>query len=211
MNEYEIKDLAVSSGQDIVNSSMMGHAMPEGCDTGNDMFVGIESNASMTVSDSLQSGNTTGLKSAVGAALKVISEKQLTPGLPQNTSSDVFGYISHEAVETTGTFQKLATGEITMAEGEAILQNTTVSTCAAVVKKTCKNIGKKIGGIFGLPGRIIGGLVGTAVGHLAGTKVGQAVYKVAKKVVSHVIGKVVSFAAKAVRKVGSFIKNLFGF
>ena len=213
MNEYEIKDIATTAGSDLVNASMMGDGLG-GYDLGNDMFGGIDSPSADYVSDAMSSGNTGGLKTALGAALKVISENDMSPGLPPDSSSDVMGYISHGAVETAGTLSKVATGAITMAEGEAIIQNTTVSTVAAATKKVCKEIGQKIGGIFGLPGRIIGGLVGTAVGHLAGTKVGQAVYNGAKKVVSHVAEKVKSFASKAVEKVknvGKKILSFFGF
>ena len=210
MNEYEIKDIAATAGSDLVNASMMGDGLG-GYDLGNDMFGGIDSPSADYVSDAMSSGNTSSLKLALGAALEVISEEDLTPGLPPGTTADVCGYIANGAVETTRTLCLVAAGEMTMAESEAALQNTTVATVAAVTIKVSENIGQKIGSVFGTPGKVIGGMIGITVGHLAGETVGQKVYAGAKKIVSHVAEKVKSFASKAVEKVKNVGKKIMAF
>ena len=212
MNEYEIKDIAATAGSDLVNASMMGDGLG-GYDLGNDMFGGIDSPSADYVSDAMSSGNTSSLKLALGAAIEVISEEDLTPGLPPGTTADVCGYIANGAVETTRTLCLVAAGEITMAESEAALQNTTVATVAAITTKIGHEIGQQIGSVFGTSGKVIGGMIGTTVGHLMGATVGETVYQGAKKLTMYVSAKVKEYLPQVmntVKNTGKKIMSFFG-
>lgn len=218
MNDFQIKDIASGVLSNMANSAMMSMGVDNGAEIANKVFSGIQSNGKEIVENALKSGSSYGVKAAMGAAMKICSDKGLIKSLPANTSSDVFGSISHVAVENAQTLSKIATGEISNVEGEAIIQETTIATTTSIIRRLGGKIGQKIGMIFGPAGAAIGRCVGTAVGYMAGTKVGKTIYEGAKKVATKVVTTVKSVASKVVDKVKSFgskifsgIKSLFGF
>ena len=156
-----------------------------------------------TIIDTLVSGADTGLKKAAAGALTVASENGIIP----ESSVESLSTIAHRAIESLKTFGEVFKGNMTLTEAVIEIKNTAVATVKSLFSLDSDNCESLVGESFGAKAVKIGAKVIGFVGkRVFGFDVAGAVKKVA------VVAKpIVKGAVKAVKKVGSFIRNLLPF
>ena len=204
---FKTEDIAKQVGQQAAYACLQGAAISTGFDIAQKLWNGEEIKAEDEVIVALESGADFGLKSALGAALKVGSEKGILKFIPKGTPAAVLANIAFVGVENVKVLSKVASGDLTPREGMEKMADATASTVgglfamgkgAALGAKGGAVLGGVIGAFAGPAGAalglkigsVVGGFVGGAVGYAAGSKVGHAVCGAAKKV-AHVAKTVV--------------------
>ena len=193
------------------------------------LWNGEEIKAEDEIITALESGADFGVKSAVGSALKVGSEKGILKFIPKGTPAATLANVAFVGVENVKVLSKVAKGELTPREGVSKMADVTASAAggllamghgSAIGAGIGLSAGIAIGSVFGPAGMIVGGKIGSTVGgfaggcvgYAAGSKVGQAVCKAAKKVASVAVNVVKTEAKKlveGVKAVGRTAKKLW--
>lgn len=210
-NKYRMKDLVTETvrqaGETALRttaSDLYGKTMEYGLKT-------VLTNKTL-ISESVMNGASTGLKVATAGAMEIADASSIFPEFESDTESRAL--VSAIAVENIRTLEKVANGEIGMADGLKEMQNISIATVAAIVKAKAANIGSKIGkkigatvgAVFGPVGAAVGHFAGGVIGKIAGTTVGLKIVETAKKV-GFAAKFVVSKVASTVKSVGSKIKS----
>ena len=115
-NEFDNKELAKSIGKKIGFAGIQGAAIGVGFDIAKKCFNGEKIKPEEEVKVAIETGADFGLKSALGAALKVGSEKGFLKFIPKGTSSSFLGNIAFVAVENVKVLMKAVTKKITPRE-----------------------------------------------------------------------------------------------
>ena len=217
-NEYTTKDLAIGIGKQTGYAALQGAAIGVGFDVAQKVWNGEEIEADEVVETALTSGADAGVKAATAGALKVGAEKGIIKVIPKGTPASTIANIACVAVENVKVLGKVATGELTVREGDEKMEETTVSTTAGLIGA---KIGTSIGTVLGPVGNAVGGFIGGTVGYMAGSKVGQTIVKGAKKVrdvavetvktVASGIKEAASTVVDGVKSGVSWLAGLFGF
>lgn len=215
-NEFDNKELAKSIGKKIGFAGIQGAAIGVGFDIAKKCFNGEKIKPEEEVKVAIETGADFGLKSALGAALKVGSEKGFLKFIPKGTSSSFLGNIAFVAVENVKVLMKAVTKKITPRETVSKMADITVSSVGGLLL-----LGKGVGlgsTIGTLTGTSIGLFLGGPIGALAGMKVGNAVggfaggavaYKCGATVGKAVCDTVKNIAKTAINKAKQVGKKLF--
>ena len=173
----------------------------------------------------LKTGGDFGLKSILGSAIKVASEKGVIKFIPKGTPAGVCGTIAFVGVENLKVLTKVATGDLTPREGADKMADVTASTVGGLVsmkfatkwgKKGGEILGMIVGGVFvggaGASigkkiGAVAGGFIAGSVAYMAGSKTGHAVYSAAKKVVASAATTVKQVAKNIISSAKNLIAN----
>lgn len=213
-NNFTTKDIAKQVGRQAGYACLQGAAISTGFDIAHKLWNGEEIKAEDEVIKAIESGADFGIKSAVGSALKVGSEKGILRIIPKGTPAAACANIAFVGIENCKVLAKVASGDLTPREGMEKMADVTASATggllamgkgAALGAKTGIAAGASIGAFFGGPagavlgakiGSVVGGFVGGSVGYMAGSKVGHAVCGAAKKVASIAVNVVKTEGAK---------------
>lgn len=216
-NKYKLKDLVTETVRQAGDTALRTTASDLYEKT---MAYGLQTvlTDKTLISESIMNGASSGLKIATAGAMEVASQRSVVLVDGEDTESRAL--VASIAIENMKTLGKVASGEIGISDALAEMQNTSISTVAAIIKakagyigsKIGKKIGATIGAVFGPVGAAVGHFAGGVVGKMAGTKVGSKIVETAKKVGS-AAKSAVSKAVSAVKSVGSKIcsgiKNFF--
>lgn len=221
-NEYQAKDLAIGIAKQAGQAAIMGAAVGIGFDVAQKIWNGEEIDGEELIETAIVSGADFGVKAAAAGALKVGVEKGVITAIPQGTHASTITSITHVAIENVKIIGRMTTGELTVKEGFAKMEQTTVATASGIAASTEGTaIGRALGSVLGPVGTVVGGFIGGAVGYMAGSKVGETitkgVQKIRKKAIEVVksVGRTVSNAvgvvSGAICSICSGIKSIFGF
>lgn len=207
-NEAKINDLAIGIGKKTALAGLQGAAFGVGFEIAGKLCSGEEIDGGDVIESAIRSGADAGVKSAAAGALKVGVEKGIIGIIPKGTPAGVIANIAHVAVEDVKVLGKVATGELTVAEGVDQVCETTVSTSAALIAAgKGAAIGAKLGTVFGAVGSAVGGFIGGAIGYVSGSKFGQAIHQ-AGKAIGGVVKSVVNKGKEFLSNAFSGIRNL---
>lgn len=234
-NNYSTEDLAKQAGAQAGFACLQGAAIGMGFDIARKVWEGEPIDAEEEIDLALKTGTDFGIKSAVGSALKVGSEKGILQFIPKGTPASVLASVAFVGVENAKVLSKVAAGDLTPREGVEKMADVTASSLGGLVAmgdgtvigtNTGTVLGVALGSALGGPagaivggkiGAAVGGFVGGSIGYMAGSKVGQAVCNAAKKVVNvavntvKTVGKTVVETGKAIVNAGKKLLNfLFG-
>lgn len=232
-NNFSVKDVIKHAGQQAGFACMQGAAIGVGFDIAHKLYNKEEIKPKEEVAIALKTAGDFGLKSIVGSALKVGSEKGIIKIIPKGTPAAVCGTIAFVGVENVKVLTKVASGDLTPREGAEKMADVTASTVGGLVsmkfatkwgKKGGEILGMFIGGAFGGDagakigkkiGSVVGGFVAGSVAYMAGSKTGQVVCTAAKKAVSVAVNvvkeeakKIANFGRKIIANVKSSLNNL---
>jgi hypothetical protein len=221
-NEYAAKDLALGIGKQAGRAAAMGAAVGTGFYLAEKVMKGEQIDGQEVVETLVTSGVDFGVKSAAAGALKVGVERGIVSVIPKGTPAAIIADIVCVGIESAKALGKVATGELTVAEGIEKIEQTAVSTAAGVVtaaKGTA--IGATLGLVLGPVGSVVGSAVGGMIGYMAGSKVGEVVIKGMQKVrryvcetvrkVTEKIKEVGESVIETVASIGNAIADFFGF
>ncbi len=215
-NNFTTKDIAKQVGRQAGYACLQGAAISTGFDIAHKLWNGEEIKAEDEVIKAFESGADFGIKSAVGSALKVGSEKGILRIIPKGTPAAACANIAFVGIENCKVLAKVASGNLTPREGMEKMADVTASATggllamgkgAALGAKAGIASGAAIGAFFGGPagavigakiGSVVGGFVGGSVGYMAGSKLGHAVCGATKKVAKIAVNVLKTEAAKAI-------------
>ena len=214
-NKYKMKDLVTETVRQAGETALRTTASDL---YGKTMEYGLKTvlTDKTIISESVMNGASSGLKAATAGAMEVARKIDVLDA--EDTESNAL--IASTAIENVKILGKVASGEISMADALKEMQDTSISTVAAIIKakagyigsKFGKKIGAAVGAVFGPVGAAVGHFAGGVVGKMAGTKVGSKIVETAKKVGSaakSVVSKAVSAVKSVGRKISSGIKSIF--
>ena len=214
-NKYKMKDLVTETVRQAGETALRTTASDL---YGKTMEYGLKTvlTDKTIISESVMNGASSGLKAATAGAMEVARKIDVLDA--EDTESSAL--IASTAIENVKILGKVASGEISMADALKEMQDTSISTVAAIIKakagyigsKFGKKIGAAVGAVFGPVGAAVGHFAGGVVGKMAGTKVGSKIVETAKKVGSaakSVVSKAVSAVKSVGRKISSGIKSIF--
>lgn len=182
-NEYKAKDLTIGIGKKAGYAALQGAAIGIGFDMAYKVWNKEEIKGEEIVKTAIVSGSDFGIKAAAAGALKVGVEKGIIKAIPKGTPASTITNIVYVGIENTKILSKVASGELSFAEGIEKMEQTSVSTIAGMVMSAKGTaIGAAIGAVFGPVGIAVGGFVGGTVGYMAGSKTGEAVVNGAQKI-----------------------------
>lgn len=218
-NNFSTQDLAKQVGKQAGFASLQGAAIGVGFDIAHKLWNGEEIKAEDEVITALETGADFGLKSAVGSALKIGSEKGILKFIPKGTPAALLANVAFVGVENVKVLSKVATGDLTPREGIEKMADVTASTAGGLIAMGPgtalgtyfgTGVGATVGAFLGGPagallgmkaGAVVGSFVGGCVGYAAGSKVGRAVCGAAKKVATVAVNVVKTEAKKFVEGV----------
>lgn len=214
-NSYNTRELALHLGKNAVTAGMQAAVIGTGFSLAAKIFSGEEIDADEAIQTALATGADAGVKSAATGALVVASSEggPLQTIVPSGTAVGTLANIVCVAVENVKILGKVATGDLTMAEGlDQMGQTTTSMCCGLACAPGAALFGAAALSWVPIAGPIIGGLVGGTLGYMGGSKFGETVFRGAKKVVKTGVG-LVKRAASGIRhaasRVAEGVKNLF--
>ena len=221
-NEYQAKDLAIGIAKQAGQAAIMGAAVGIGFDVAQKIWNGEEINGGELIETAIVSGADFGVKAAAAGALKVGVEKGVITAIPKGTHASTITSIAHVAIENVKIIGRMTTGELTVREGFAKMEQTTVATASGIAASTEGTaIGTALGSVLGPVGTVVGGFIGGAVGYMAGSKVGETITKGVQKIrkkaievvksVGRTVSNAVSVVSGAICSICSGIKSIFGF
>lgn len=210
-NEYKTKDLALGIGRKAAEGALLSAGISTGFDVAqrvwNNILYDEEINGQEIIENALNTGVDTGVKAAMGGALKVGVEKGIITVIPKGTPAATLANIAIVGVDVTKHMYWMATGKLSVKEGIEKIQETVVTTSAALIGM---GEGAAIGGALGMAlgpvGAAVGSFVGGSIGYMAGSKVGQAVVKTARTV-RDVAKHVITTVGSGVKAVGNAITS----
>lgn len=186
-NDYNIKDLTIGIGKEVVYAGLYGIAMGTTLKIGKDIVQGESVEVQDVIKAAVLTGGDFGVKAAVAGSLKVLTEKGLINILPPGTPAGVFGNIAYVGIENIKCLSDIANNKMTLNEGIQKMQLTTVSTIAGIIAVSKgATIGANIGLVLGPIGSVLGGLIGSTIGYLAGSTFASTAISVKKKLKSKV-------------------------
>lgn len=224
-NNFSIKDIAKHAGQQAGFACIQGAVIGVGFDIAHKFYNKEEIKPKEELVVALKTGGDFGLKSILGSAIKVASEKGVIKFIPKGTPAGVCGTIAFVGVENLKVLTKVATGDLTPREGADKMADVTASTVGGLVsmkfvtkwgKKGGEILGMIVGGVFGggagasigkKIGAVAGGFIAGSVAYMAGSKTGHAVYSAAKKVVASAATTVKQVAKNIISSAKNLIAN----
>lgn len=214
-NSYNTRELAVQLGKNAAVAGLQGAVIGTGFHLAAKLFSDEEIDGDEVLQTALTTGADAGVKSAAAGALTVASRGTgpLSKVIPAGTAVGTIANIACVAVENIKVLGKVATGELTMAEGlDRMGQTTTAMCCGIACAPGAAVFGAAALSWIPLIGPVVGGALGGILGYTAGSKFGETVFNGAKKIVKAGVG-IVKRAAGAVinagRKIASGIRNFF--
>ena len=196
------------AAQELQNAAVLGSTIDaEGYDLAGEVLRDFASPYSKFITDTLKSGNTTGLKAAASGAIKTGSERGMLPTIPVGTPEDIAAGVGYMAVEKVkAAAKKLPFVEVV----EDVERNalSVASVAADTLKTKGASIGQAIGQVFGPVGSAVGGVIGGVVGYFAGSKVARVVVEKVQEVRRKVVETVTSYVAPVFKKVVEGVKNV---
>lgn len=206
-NSYQAKELALDIGKQAGQMGVQAAFLGIGVSLAKKAMSGGPIEADEVVGAALATGADTGVKAAAGGALKVASEKSITPLLPPGTPGGTIAKIACVGVENVKILLKLAKGDMTMSEAMEHMGRTSVSMYAGLgAGAVGAGAGAAALGWIPVVGTVVGGVIGGIVGYTAGSKVGEKAFEGARKVVKTGV-KIVKSVMESVKHVASSIAD----
>lgn len=196
------------TARQIENAAIMGSVIDaEFCDAAGEVLNNNESQHSEFISQSLKSGNDTGIKAAAAGAIRSAAEKKLIPFMPEGTCAGV-AYMATEKVKAA--VKKLPFVEYI----EEVERNVLTVTAGLAVAAKGASVGASVGAIFGPVGAAIGGFIGATTACIAGSTITHVVVEKFQEVRRKVIDTATTYIApvfkRAVETVKSVGRKVFG-
>jgi tetrahydromethanopterin S-methyltransferase subunit G len=189
------------TARQIENAAIMGSVIDaEFCDAAGEILNDNESQHSEFISQSLKSGNDTGIKAAAAGAIRSATEKKFIPVMSEDECSGV-AYMATEKV-------KAAVNQLPYMKMIEEVERNAVSVTSSVMAKKGAAIGASIGKIFGPVGAVVGGIIGAGVGYAAGTKIGQVVEKKLHEVKERVNQTIETYVAPVFKRAVETVKSV---
>ena len=195
------------AAREIQNAAVLGSVLyAEGCGLAGEVLRDSDSPCSKFVTDTLKSGDTTGLKAAASGAVKTASELGMLPEMPAGTSEHVIAGVGYMAIEKAKTYAKKSpfVEMVEKTEREALA----VAGDMLQFANELGSLGAAIGSVFGPMAAIAGGVIGGVTGFIAGTAVAQTLVEKTKDVRRKIVGAVSSYAAPVFMKAVEGVKNI---
>ena len=195
------------AAREIQNAAVLGSTIDAGgYDLAGEVLRDSELPNSKFITDTLKSGDTTGLKAAASGAVKTASEKGMLPEMPAGTSEHVIAGVGHMAVEKV----KITVKKLPFIEAAEKIERDSLALAGDMLKfaNELGSLGASIGSVFGPVGAIVGGIVGGVTGFVAGTAVAQTVVEKTKEIRRKVVETVTSYVAPVFKKVVEGVKNV---
>ena len=193
------------TAREIQNAAVLGSTVePEGYDLAGEVLRDFASPYSKFVTDTLKSGDTTGLKAAASGAVKTASERGMLPAMPAGTSEHVITGVGHMAIEKVKAYAK----KLPFVDVVEKVERDSLSVAGDMLKfaNELGSLGAAIGSVFGPVGAVVGGVVGGVTGFVAGTAVAQTVVEKTKEVRRKVIDTVSSYVAPVLKRASESVK-----
>lgn len=218
-NSYNTRELAVQLGKNAAVAGLQGAVIGTGFHLASKLFSGEEIDGDEVLQTALTTGADAGVKSAAAGALTVAGRGSgpLSKLIPAGTAVGTIANIACVAVENIKVLGKVATGELTMAEGlDRMGQTSTAMYCGIACAPGVAAFGAAVLSWIPLIGPVVGGLLGGILGYTAGSEFGETVFNGAKKAVKTGIGMakraagaMISMGRKIINGVGNFISSIF--
>ena len=187
------------AAREIQNAAVLGSVLyAEGCGLAGEVLRDSDSPYSKFVTDTLTSGDTTGLKAAASGAVKTASERGMLSSMPSGTSEHVIAGVGYIAVEKVKTYTK----KVPFVEMVEKTEREALAVAGDMLKfaNELGSLGAAIGSVFGPMAAIAGGVIGGVTGFIAGTAAAQTVVDKTKELRHKIIDIVSSYAAPALKK-----------
>lgn len=202
-NKYSVKELASKVIENAAESALYTafDALTRSYSSiGEDAVKNLEN-----LKNSLRSGATEGIKTAVACALNIASQKRI---LPKPLTAVASAFISGMSIEKVVTEIQVGDGVSVITEGIKTIKDTATATVAASINMSKEEIGERagqligstIGSVFGAGGMMIGEHIGATIGRACGTEICD--------LISSGINKLSTAVVNTVSKVTNSLKSL---